>query len=97
MTFTWNYQRVSIPNRDTVGPTSSNPPRTCIDRIRRDECVTTTSTTYSDKEGFKQSAVDECACYKDKIILFYYMGNGIFIGLYSKAINRAIKEIERAG
>ena len=41
--------------------------------------------------------MDECACYKDKIILFYYVVNGIFIGLYSKAIARAIKEIERAG
>ena len=41
--------------------------------------------------------MDECACYKDEIILFYYVVNGIFIGPYSKAIDRAIKEIERAG
>ena len=41
--------------------------------------------------------MDECAYYKDKIILFYYVANGIFIGPYSKAIDRAIKEIDRAG
>ena len=41
--------------------------------------------------------MDEFACYKDEIVLFYYVVNGIFIGLYSKAIARAIKEIERAG
>ena len=40
--------------------------------------------------------MDEFACYKDEIVLFYYVVNGIFIGLYSKAIARAIKEIERA-
>ena len=47
--------------------------------------------------GFKKSAVDECVWYKDKTIFFYYVGDGIFMGPDSKATDRAIKDIEKAG
>ena len=35
--------------------------------------------------------------YKYEKILFYYMDNGIFVEPDSKAIDRAIKEVEKAG
>ena len=47
--------------------------------------------------GFKQSAVRECVWYRYKTIFFYCVDNGIFIGTYPIAINKAIEEIERAG
>ena len=46
---------------------------------------------------FKQSSVDECVRYKNKTIFFYCVDYGIFMGPESKSIDRAIKEIEKAG
>ena len=41
--------------------------------------------------------MDECVWYKDDTILFYYVDDGIFMGPDSKAIDKAIEEIERSG
>ena len=47
--------------------------------------------------GFKQSAMDDCMCYKNNTTCFYYVDDGIFMGPDSGAINKAIEDIERAG
>ena len=47
--------------------------------------------------GFKQSAVYECAWYWYNTISFYFFGGGIFMGPYSKSIDKAIKEIKKEG
>ena len=39
----------------------------------------------------------ECVWYWDKSILFYCIDDGIFMGPDSRAINKAIEEVERAG
>ena len=40
--------------------------------------------------------MDDCVWYKDETIFFYYVDDGIFMGLDSKSIDRSIEEIERA-
>ena len=45
--------------------------------------------------GFKQSAADQCVWYQDKIILFYYVDDGIFMEPVSEAIDKVIEEIEK--
>ena len=47
--------------------------------------------------GFKQSAVNKFVWYRDNIILFYYVNNGIFMGSDPRAINKALEEIENLG
>ena len=47
--------------------------------------------------GFKQSAIDECIWYQDKTILFYYVDDETFIGPDSRAIDKAIEEVESSG
>ena len=43
--------------------------------------------------SFKNSAVDECVCYQDETIFFYYVDNGIFLGPDSGAIDKSIEEV----
>ena len=43
--------------------------------------------------GIKQSAIDEYVWYKDTIITFYYVNDGIFMRQDPRAIYKAIKEI----
>lgn len=42
-------------------------------------------------------AVDQCIWYQENTINFYYVEDGIFMGLDSKAIDKMIEEIEKAG
>lgn len=42
-------------------------------------------------------AVDQCIWYQENTINFYYVDDGIFMGLDSKAIDKMIEEIEKAG
>ena len=42
-------------------------------------------------------AVDQCIWYQENTINFYYVDDGIFMGLDSKAIDKMIEEIDKAG
>ena len=41
-------------------------------------------------------AVDQCIWYQENTINFYYVEDGIFMGLDSKAIDKMIEEMEKA-
>ena len=46
---------------------------------------------------FKQSAVNECVWYRYETIFFYCVNVGIFMGPDHRAIDKSIKDIEKAG
>ena len=43
------------------------------------------------KVGFKQSRVDECLFYKDNMLFFFYVDDGIFLAPSKHAIRKQYK------
>jgi hypothetical protein len=49
------------------------------------------------KVGFKQSKADECVFYRGKVIFAVYVDDGYFCGPNEKDIDKAIKDLRKAG
>ena len=47
------------------------------------------------KIGFKQSKVDPCIFYRDNLLFFFYVNDGVFVGSTEDEIKTAVKQLQK--
>ena len=47
------------------------------------------------KSGFKQSKVDPCIFYRDNLLFFFYVDDGVFVGLNEDEIKVTVEQLQK--